>query len=197
MISWYQFVVLSPPQLNGRLISYAADSLFLSSGRIFVFQFQSNSRIFGIIFGTPIRWEQQSWFILMFERCEHFCFIDDRSHIRYFDTVHEISHIAFNTWNKFKWLRITWTGNLLCKSILGGTDKYENFIRNFLEKMFPSGDVPLWTVEALQCAGLTIKSTLLQGTGTGTEIELEMGTGEKKGRLDSSADAGIGIPSDQ
>ena len=57
--------------------------------------------------------------------------------------------------------------------------------------MFPKGDVPLWTVEALQCAGFTVKSTLIAGTktqiknGTGIDlgngieigIEIEKGTG--------------------
>ena len=55
--------------------------------------------------------------------------------------------------------------------------------------MFPKGDVPLWTVEALQCAGFTVKSTLPAGlialtrngtdidAGDGIEIEIEQGTG--------------------
>jgi hypothetical protein len=48
--------------------------------------------------------------------------------------------------------------------------------------MFPLGDVPLWTVEALQCAGFTVKTTLSKGTGTkpgigiGSGIETEIGT---------------------
>lgn len=60
--------------------------------------------------------------------------------------------------------------------------------------MFPFGDVPLWTVEALQCAGFTVKTTLSKGTGTkpgigidsGKEIELEIGTG-----VDTSIKTGI------
>jgi hypothetical protein len=44
--------------------------------------------------------------------------------------------------------------------------------------MFPLGDVPLWTVEALQCAGFTVNTTLSKGTGTkpgiGIEIESEI-----------------------
>ena len=49
--------------------------------------------------------------------------------------------------------------------------------------MFPIGDVPLWTVEALQSAGFTVKSTLLAesrthtdnktGIDPGIEIEIE------------------------
>lgn len=81
------------------------------------------------------------------------------------------------------------------QSILGGTVTYEQFIRDFLEKMFPLGDVPLWTVEALQCAGFTVKTTVSKGTGTkpgigidsGTEIELEIATGIETG-IETSSD---------
>jgi hypothetical protein len=46
------------------------------------------------------------------------------------------------------------------KAILGGTDTYEHFIRGFLAGMFPKGDVPLWTVDALGCAGFKVESTV-------------------------------------
>ena len=45
-------------------------------------------------------------------------------------------------------------------AILGGTDTYEQFIRGFLVGMFPKGDVPLWTVDALGCAGFKVESTV-------------------------------------
>ena len=45
-------------------------------------------------------------------------------------------------------------------AILGGTDTYEQFIRGFLVGMFPKGDIPLWTVDALGCAGFKVQSTV-------------------------------------
>lgn len=74
--------------------------------------------------------------------------------------------------------------------------------------MFPLGDVPLWTVEALRCAGFTVKTTLSKGTGTkpgieidsGKEIELEIGTGvgtNVKTGIETEIETGTEISSDR
>ena len=67
---------------------------------------------------------------------------------------------------------------------MGGTDTYEQFIRGFLSDMFPKGDVPLWTVDALGCAGFKVESTVTRDsemTAPHTEEEDE-GNGGDKGR---------------
>jgi hypothetical protein len=70
--------------------------------------------------------------------------------------------------------------------------------------MFPLGDVPLWTVEALQCAGFTVETTLSQGTGTkpgigigsGIEIETEIAI-EKAAEVETGIETGTEISSDR
>ena len=49
------------------------------------------------------------------------------------------------------------------QAILDGERTYEQFIRNFLSVMYPKGDVPIWTVEALAVAGTEIQTTCVPG----------------------------------
>jgi queuine tRNA-ribosyltransferase len=45
------------------------------------------------------------------------------------------------------------------EAILNGPETYEAFVRNFLRVMFPLGNVPVWTVEALAAAGMTVETS--------------------------------------
>ena len=45
------------------------------------------------------------------------------------------------------------------QAIIGGDGPYEEFVRSFLDKMFPLGDIPAWAVEALTSAGHTVRTT--------------------------------------
>lgn len=57
---------------------------------------------------------------------------------------------------------------------------YEQYIRDFLHNMFPLGDVPLWTVDALAHADINITSTLVRGeTGQGVSVEPHDGDADK------------------
>ena len=46
------------------------------------------------------------------------------------------------------------------KAIIQGQAEYEQYIRNFFDKQFPKGDVPLWVVSALKVANINITTTL-------------------------------------
>ena len=72
--------------------------------------------------------------------------------------------------------------------------------------MFPLGDVPLWTVEALQCAGFTVKTTLSKGTGTKPGIGIGSGSGieteteiaiEKATGIETEIEKGTEVSSDR
>ena len=54
---------------------------------------------------------------------------------------------------------------------------YEQYIRDFLHNMFPLGDVPLWTVDALAHADINITSTLVRG-GTGQRVLVKPDDGD-------------------
>ena len=45
------------------------------------------------------------------------------------------------------------------KAILEGDDEFEAFVLSFLQQMFPRGDVPLWTVEALASVDIHVSTT--------------------------------------
>jgi queuine tRNA-ribosyltransferase catalytic subunit len=68
------------------------------------------------------------------------------------------------------------------EAILGGTDTYEQFIRGFLAGMFPKGDIPLWTVDALGCAGFKVESTVTsRSEGSAQDPRGKDGDGEGDG----------------
>ena len=57
---------------------------------------------------------------------------------------------------------------------MAGSDVYEEYIRDFLNKMFPSGDVPLWAVDALAHAQIGITTTLVRGeAGKGVDVKTD------------------------
>jgi len=60
---------------------------------------------------------------------------------------------------------------------LEGKQSHERFVKNFLERQFPAGDVPVWVVEALtEGAGLVgIQSTLI----VSHSVDNSNGTAEK------------------
>ena len=85
-------------------------------------------------------------------------------------------------------------------AILGGTDTYEQFIRGFLVGMFPKGDVPLWTVDALGCAGFKVESTVTSRSDGSAQRQGGRdgeGGGEGEGDRDEGRDGdGVGVSVD-
>ncbi len=59
------------------------------------------------------------------------------------------------------------------KAILQGDEVYEAFVKNFLQNMFPKGDVPLWVVEALSKVDIHVQSTLSSTADGNSSINLE------------------------
>lgn len=46
------------------------------------------------------------------------------------------------------------------QSIMEGSESFEKYVHNFLAKQFPNGDIPLWTVDALNEAGISVQTTV-------------------------------------
>lgn len=63
------------------------------------------------------------------------------------------------------------------QAILQGEEAFENFVREFLRRQFPQGNIPLWVVEALREAGIFIETTVTSNR----EEERERREGEGEG----------------
>lgn len=50
------------------------------------------------------------------------------------------------------------------QSIMDGF--FESFVRDFLTQQFPTGNVPIWVVDALNDAGISISTNLCRDTVT-------------------------------